>query len=244
MGRADYEIRIGCSGWHYDHWRGRFYPEKLPRSQWLQFYAQTFNTVEINNTFYQLPKETSVEAWRRRSPEDFVYAVKASRFITHIKKLKDSAESLGRFLQTARILKEKLGPVLFQLPPSFKKDLNLLEGFLAILPKDLAAVFEFRNDSWFSEETFDLLDRFGFGFCIHDMPSVPSPRVVTGDIIYVRFHGSTAKYAGYYSETELCDWADWLKSNIQKVSHAYLYFNNDANANAVNNAITLKQYFQ
>jgi len=241
-GRCD--IRIGTSGWHYADWQGRFYPEKLPKSKWFEHYAKDFDTVEINNTFYRLPKEQTFKNWHKQAPKNFLYTVKANRFITHIKRLKDPEEPLERFFKGALLLKENLGPVLYQLPPGFHKDLDRLEGFLRILPKRLISVFEFRHKSWFSEDTYDLLRKFNTGFCIHDMPGMKVPRVITCDVIYVRFHGPTGKYQGNYSNTALRDWANWIRDNLKGKKTVFAYFNNDYNAYAIGNAKTLKEQLQ
>ena len=235
------DIRIGTSGWYYNHWSGLFYPAELPKSKWFEYYAADFDTVEINNTFYQQPKQQSLERWRRQAPENFLYSVKANRYITHIKRLKEAQEPLERFLRNARLLKEKLGPILYQLPPSMHKDLDLLASFTKLLAKNLPAVFEFRHKSWFSEDTFELLKKFNAGFCIHDMPGMKVPREVTADIIYIRFHGPTGKYAGNYSKSALQSWAKWITEHAEAVHSVYAYFNNDIDANAVRNAKTLKQ---
>jgi uncharacterized protein YecE (DUF72 family) len=241
MGRGKCEIRIGTSGWHYEHWRGRFYPDSLPKDKWLQFYTNHFGSVEINNTFYQLPKPRSLKRWHDLVPPTFLYAVKANRFITHVRKLKNASESLERFFGSIEILQEKLGPILYQLPPSLRKDLDLLEGFIKLLPKKFFAAFEFREKSWYTAETFELLNKYGLGFCIHDMSGLATGRVVTGDIIYIRFHGATGRYAGNYPDAVLQDWAEWIKQHRKKVRGVYVYFNNDANAYAVYNARTLKE---
>jgi len=235
------KIRIGTSGWYYNHWTGLFYPAELPKSEWFEYYAKDFDTVEINNTFYHLPKEAFLKKWHEQAPKSFIYSVKANQYITHIKKLRDASEPLERFFERVGILAEKLGPVLYQLPPSLHKDLDLLGGFIKLLPGELAGVFEFRHKSWFSEDTFKLLRQFGLGFCIHDMPGVPSPRVITSDIIYIRFHGPTGKYAGSYSKSALQGWVQWLKEQTKEVRSVYVYFNNDINANVVRNAKTLKE---
>jgi uncharacterized protein YecE (DUF72 family) len=240
MAKACSRIRIGTSGWYYGHWAGLFYPAGLARNDWLSYYAQNFDTVEINNSFYHLPKEQSLKKWYRQAPENFVYAVKASRYITHIKKLKEPSEALERFFERMGMLAEKLGPVLYQLPPNFHKDIERLESFLGALAGYPPAVFEFRHESWFSEDTYELLKQFGAGFCIHDMPGIRSPRIITSDIVYVRFHGPTGRYAGNYSESVLKDRAEWLKDNTTKAHRIYIYFNNDADANAVRNAKQLK----
>jgi uncharacterized protein YecE (DUF72 family) len=243
MNKGDYDIRIGTSGWHYEDWAGRFYPSGLPKSKWLEYYSKHFNTVEINNTFYHLPKEQTFENWRKQAPKNFLFTVKASRYITHIKRLNDPREPLERFFERANILQEHLGPVLYQLPPSFHKDLDRLKDFLLALLKKRVAVFEFRHESWFSQDTYDLLKEFNAAFCIHDLVSIPTPRVITSDIIYVRFHGPTGKYEGNYSKSSLQSWAKWIKDNFKGKKAVYAYFNNDYNAYAVKNAKTLKEQF-
>ncbi|UCC99994.1 MAG: DUF72 domain-containing protein [Phycisphaerales bacterium] len=243
MVKAACDIRIGTSGWYYDHWRERFYPPDLPKSKWFEHYAQHFDTVEINNTFYHLPKEQTVQRWRELAPEGFLYAVKANRYITHIKKLTDAAEPLERFFERINLLENALGPVLYQLPPSLHKDLVRLEAFIKQLPKKPPTVFEFRHESWYEDDTFELLDRSGVCFCIHDMPGKESPRIVTGHIIYVRFHGTTGRYAGNYPESQLHDWADWLKDQTKKVRAVYAYFNNDIGGHAIKNAKQLRDLF-
>lgn len=240
MGRTDCDIRIGTSGWHYDHWRGRFYPETLPKNRWFEHYAQHFDTVELNNTFYHLPKAQTVVNWHDKAPAGFLYAVKASRYITHIKKLGDPADSLDRFFELANLLKRRLGPVLYQLPPSLHKDLKKLNDFILALPKRNRAVFEFRHASWYDDETFDLLNRRRVAFCVHDMAGKESPRVVTGDIGYVRFHGTTGRYAGDYTDAMLGGWAEWLKGQQKSVRVIYAYFNNDVGGHAIRNAKTLR----
>jgi len=241
MSKSVHKIKIGTSGWHYNHWIERFYPEDLPKNKWLTYYAEHFGTVEINNTFYHLPKAKTVENWHRLAPKNFLYAVKANRFITHIKRLNEPAEPLERFFEIISLLKEKLGPILYQLPPSFHKDLGRLKNFLALLPNTTKSVFEFRHKSWFSQDTYKLLEKHNISFCVHDMPGVKTPLVVTGDTIYIRFHGSTGRYEGNYTESMLGKWADWIKK--QKAKYNYVYFNNDVDANAVFNAKTLKRLF-
>ena len=207
----------------------------------FEYYSKYFDTVEINNTFYQLPKQQTFKNWHKQAPKNFLYTVKANRYITHIKRLKDPQEPLRRFFESTKLLKENLGPILYQLPPNFHKDLDRLKAFIKLLPKKRLAVFEFRHESWFSEDTYELLNQFGVSFCIHDLVGVPTPRVITGSIIYVRFHGPTGRYAGSYSKSALQSWANWLKENIKEVHNVYFYFNNDNNAYAVNNAKTLKE---
>ncbi len=236
------DIRIGTSGWYYDHWKQLFYPAKLPKSKWFEHYARHFDTVEINNTFYHLPKEKSVQRWQNLAPKGFLYAVKANRYITHIKKLKDVSEPLQRFFDRIGLLKGSLGPILYQLPPSLQQDLDLLTSFIMLLPKRRTTVFEFRHSSWYSEDTFELLKKLKVGFCIHDMPGKESPRIVTADIIYIRFHGTTGRYAGNYSKSALQSWAEWLKAQSRQARGIYIYFNNDAHAHAIKNARQLKEF--
>lgn len=240
MARQKCEIRIGTSGWHYNHWQRRFYPEQLRKHEWFEYYAKSFDTVEINNTFYQLPKEASLQRWYDLAPANFVYSVKANRFITHIKRLKDAADSLEQFSQRISILGEKLGPVLYQLPPNLRKDLGLLRAFLQLIAKQKPAVFEFRHESWFSQDCYQLLEQFGKNFCIHDLPGAGAPQVITGGLIYIRFHGPGARYAGKYSKTALAGWAKWIKEHLASVQAVYAYFNNDVDANAVYNAKELR----
>ena len=183
---------IGTSGWHYDHWQGRFYPEGLRKPKWLEFYSRSFSTVELNNSFYHLPTEKAFGTWRSATPDSFRFAVKVSRYITHIKKLKDSEEPLQNFLARATLLGGKLGPLLYQLPPGLHRDDVLLESFLSLLPRHLVNVFEFRHDSWHDQGVLDLLQRYNAGFCIFDMPDLTTQPAVTADFVYVRFHGTVS----------------------------------------------------
>jgi uncharacterized protein YecE (DUF72 family) len=233
---------IGTSGWHYDHWRERFYPPEVKKPNWLSFYSRHFSSVELNNSFYRLPSESAFVNWRDSSPEGFVFAVKVSRFITHIKKLRNAAQPLETFLERARFLGDKLGPLLYQLPPNMKRNDEVLESFLSLLPKGLRHVFEFRNESWLSEEVFHILRRYHVGFCVYDMPTLTTPLVATSDFVYIRFHGSTLMYGGCYSDEELEGWARRITRLGAEVRAVYIYFNNDAEAFAVRNAQTLAHY--
>lgn len=241
MGDNACEIRIGTSGWHYSHWIGRFYPEKLRKDAWLEYYARHFDTVEINNTFYHLPREQTMVNWHDRVPKGFLFAVKASRYITHIKKLRNTAEEVERFFDLAVLLGEHLGPILYQLPPNLHKDLSRLDEFIAGIPVRDRAVFEFRDRSWYEQDTFDLLNARGVALCVHDMGDKAPPRIVTGGMVYVRFHGTNGRYQGNYPDAMLQDWAAWIKSQIGHVRAIYAYFNNDISGHALNNARTLKQ---
>jgi len=235
---------VGTSGWHYDHWRERFYPHKLGKPGWLDFYARHFSTVELNNSFYRLPSEAAFANWRDVSPANFSFAVKVSRFITHIKRLKNVEEAVETFMSRAKILEEKLGPLLYQLPPNMHRDDERLESFLAILPRGLKHVVEFRHESWLDEGVFEILRQYNTGLCVFDMPSLRCPLVATADFAYIRFHGSEGLYYSCYSDDELADWAKRLADLATSLKAVYIYFNNDAEAFAVRNAITLRGYLR
>ena len=235
---------IGTSGWHYEHWRNRFYPEQLTKAKWLEFYATHFATVELNNSFYHLPSETAFANWRDSSPANFIFAVKVSRFITHIKRLKNTEEAVDKFITGAKILVQKLGPLLYQLPPNMHRNDDLLESFLSTLPQGMKHVFEFRHQSWLEEKVFDILHKYNMGLCVFDMPSISCPLTATADFAYVRFHGSTGLYFSCYSDEELADWAKRLADLASNLKALYIYFNNDAEAFAVRNALTLGNYLQ
>ena len=235
-------VRIGTSGWHYKHWLGLFYPAKLSPKEMFRFYSLHFDTVELNNTFYRLPKPETFESWRDNSPVNFLYAVKASRFITHMKKLKDPESSIAKFFDGAERLGEKLGPILFQLPPRWRVDIERLQNFLASLPEEHRYVIEIRDESWLVDEVYNVLREFNTAFCIHDLADTQTPLQVTADFTYVRFHGPGAsKYRGSYSDSALREWAErikqWRNSNVD----CYVYFNNDVGGHAITNAQTLKQ---
>jgi uncharacterized protein YecE (DUF72 family) len=234
------EVRIGCSGWNYKHWKERFYPKGLPVSHWFAFYAETFDTVEINNSFYMLPKPETFDKWRDQAPPGFRYAVKANRFLTQAKKLIDCAEPLERMMPLFRRLGPTLGPVLYQLPPRLKLNLERLETFLALAPKDVINVFEFRDPSWYVPETLALLERHGAAFCAHDMPGSASPRWAVGRHAYVRFHGGEGKYWGRYSDEGLLAWTDWIAEQSRSGRDVWCYFNNDIDAHAIHDAQTLR----
>jgi uncharacterized protein YecE (DUF72 family) len=233
------ECYIGTSGWHYEDWRGLFYPLELARSKWLEFYARHFPTVELNNSFYRLPSERAFINWRESAPKDFIFAVKVSRFITHIKRLKDVEEPLQNFLERADLLGIKLGPLLYQLPPNMKRDDERLAVFLAMLPSRYRHVLEFRHESWFDDNVFDMLKRFNTGWCVFDMPDFTSPVIATADFAYVRFHGSSGLYSSSYSDKELFKWAKKIAELGRSLKAIYVYFNNDVAGYALDNASTL-----
>ena len=235
---------IGTSGWHYDDWRIRFYPERLPKAKWLEFYADHFSTVELNNSFYRLPSETAFTGWRDSSPANFTFALKVSRFITHIKRLKDSKEAVDNFITRAGILGDKLGPLLYQLPPNMHRNDDVLESFLSGLPQEMEHVIEFRHQSWLEEKVFGILHKYNVGLCVFDMPDFSCPLVATADFAYVRFHGSEELYSGCYSDEELADWAERVADLAASLKAVYIYFNNDVEGFAIRNAVTIRDYLQ
>ncbi|APL94402.1 DUF72 domain-containing protein [Sphingobium indicum] len=234
-------IRIGCSGWNYRDWRGRFYPEKMAAKNWFAFYAEQFDTVEINNSFYRLPSPETVDKWREQAPSGFCYAAKANRYLTQMKKLKDCEEPLERMMASFAHFGDSLGPVLYQLPPHFTLDLPRLEDFLRIAPRHPVPVFEFRHPSWYVDEVYALLERHGAAFCVHDMPGSASPRLAVGTTAYVRFHGTKGKYRGGYSRERLEDWAEWMKAQSREGRTVWAYFNNDYDAQAITDARILRE---
>jgi uncharacterized protein YecE (DUF72 family) len=233
------EYYIGTSGWHYEDWKGLFYPADLTKSKWLEFYSRHFPTVELNNSFYHLPSEKAFVNWRETSPEGFFFAVKVSRFITHIKRLKNAEEPLQNFLERADLLRGKLGPLLYQLPPNMKRNDERLESFLAILPGQYRHVFEFRHQSWFDDEVLKVLIKHNVGLCIFNMPDLTSPVLATTDFTYIRFHGNAGLYSSSYSDKELDEWARKITDLGEKLKTVYVYFNNDVAGYAINNARTL-----
>ena len=234
------EIRIGCSGWNYRHWREPVY-EGAPPSRWLELYAQRFDTVEVNATFYRLPTRKAVAGWIARTPDHFMFAVKASRYLTHIKRLRDLGPGLERFLDRIEPLLDspKLGPLLWQLPPTFRRDDDRLAEALARLP-GLRHAIEFRHASWFTDDVYALLRRHAVALVIGDAPNRPfQTHELTADWTFVRFHHGSRGRRGNYSERELRQWADRIRR--WPVDGAFLYFNNDWEAFAVRNAERLRK---
>ena len=235
------KIHIGTSGWNYKHWLGPFYPPKFPASKMLEFYAAHFKTVELNNSFYHLPAIKSFEAWRETTPDDFIFAVKASRFITHMKKLKDPKAASRKFLTHAAKLGEKLGPILFQLPPRWRVNSERLADFLKVLPRGHRYVFEFREHSWFTSEIYELLRQHNAALCFYYMTGYRSPLEITADFVYVRLHGTESTYGGSYPNSMLKTLAKEIRRWKKGRRTVYVYFNNDPEGHAIRNAMTLQR---
>jgi uncharacterized protein YecE (DUF72 family) len=234
-------LRIGTSGWVYDHWQGTFYPDGVTGDEMLPFFAEHFDTVEINNTFYNLPSEGAVENWRDLVPDGFLFAVKASRYITHMKNLLEPEEPLSTFLSRVGLLEDKLGPILFQLPPRWNVNVDRLRDFSRHLPEHQRYTFEFRDQSWYSDEVFALLEEEGYALCLHDDPDAPAPERITAGWTYVRFHGRRKGHDARYSEEEMAAWAEKVTSWADEGLDVYCYFNNDVAGYALENARQLKE---
>jgi uncharacterized protein YecE (DUF72 family) len=235
-------VFIGTSGWTYDDWYGSFYPEDIKASERLSFYAKQFDTVEINATFYRLPTEPMIKAWNTRLGEDFHLVVKGSRIITHLKKIKDCEEPLERFFERAFEL-TRLKVILWQLPPSLHKDVDRLENFLCLLPKKVRHAVEFRHESWWDDEVVKTLAKHDSAFVAVSHPSLPEKILPTTDFLYLRFHGQDRETYRYdYTDKELSHWVSAVKPHLRGRT-LYAFFNNDYNANAPRNALTLKELF-
>ena len=234
------ELRVGTSGWQYKHWRGRFYPRELPTSRWLQHYAKYFDTVELNNPFYRQPERKTFEKWRRAVPENFVYAVKLNRFITHIKRLRIERDSVERSYGTMAGLGPKAAVVLVQLPPRMKFDPERAERFFRMVSRRRRRhALEPRESSWFTEEALELLRRLRVALVIGETPHWPTHIAVTADFIYLRFHGPERRYGSDYSDDQLRLWAERIKAWRAEGRDVFAYFNNDEQAFAVKNALRL-----
>jgi uncharacterized protein YecE (DUF72 family) len=238
---ANKTIHIGTSGWHYGHWVGPFYPPGTAQKDFLTYYAGHFHTVEINSSFYRLPEKKTFELWRDATPGGFIFAVKASRFITHMKKLKDPERSLATFMERISGLKEKLGPILFQLPPYWRRDIERLEAFLAALPSGYRYAFEFRDPTWFHPEVYQALAEHEAAFCLYELAGLSSPRELTADFTYLRLHGPGDAYSGCYPAETLSQWADVFGDWAKEGKEIYCYFDNDELGYAAQNAAELQK---
>ena len=233
-------IHVGTSGWQYDDWRGVFYPEGLPQREWLRFYSDRFGTVEVNNSFYRLPERATFERWRDETPPGFIVTVKASRFITHLKRLRDPEEPVSLLWERASGLGDRLGPVLFQLPPRFPVEIGRLRRLLDALPSGMRPAFEFRDPSWHSHDVFRLLDGAGAALVWPDRPGLGHALPMTAGWLYVRFHQGTASGPAYRRE-KLRRWASRIEAAA--AAEAFVYFNNDPTGAAIRNARTMIQLF-
>jgi uncharacterized protein YecE (DUF72 family) len=242
MARSHRAVHIGCSGWAYPHWRGRLYPEGLPQRRWLSRYAERYDTVEVNSTFYRLASPSAVEAWVEQSPPGFIFAVKMSRYITHVKRLTMLDTGIKRFYEPLEALaeSEKFGPVLWQFPENFHRDDERLSGALEALPPGRHA-FEFRHESWFAEDIYSMLREYGAALVIGDDPSRPfQTHERTADWTFIRFHRGNRGRGGNYSATEIDTWARRL-AQWRRRTEIYAYFNNDWEGYALGNADRLKK---
>lgn len=238
-------IHIGTSGWVYKHWKGNFYPDSLSEKEYLKYYCQYFSTVEVNSSFYHLLSKESVKNWEESVPEKFLFAVKTSRYITHMKKLTDPEKTTLNFFESIKPLQDKLGPILFQLPPKFSFNAQRLKSFLETLtknyPQEYKYVFEFRDISWFKQETYDILKENNAAFCIYNLGEFYSPKEITADFAYIRLHGNYGLGSGKYAPQELTAVSEDIKFFCSQVKDVFCYFNNDEAGYAVDNAIELKR---
>ncbi|MDP8961272.1 MAG: DUF72 domain-containing protein [Actinomycetota bacterium] len=232
-------VRVGTSGWQYDHWKGRFYPDDVPKSRWFDYYVQRFPSVEINFSFYRLPRISTSKKWHDQAPNLFRYAAKASRYITHNLKLADAKEAIGNVMERFEPMKTYLAVVLWQLPPNLHRDVERLDAFLAQLPSGVRHAVEFRHPSWVDDEIFATLDRHRAAHVWVSSDRMPVNRTLTDGLCYVRFHGvDKAGYRYDYSRTDLEPWAAAVREVVETGCDAYVYFNNDYEANAPRNART------
>jgi uncharacterized protein YecE (DUF72 family) len=231
------DVRIGCSGWSYPHWRKRFYPEKLPAREHFAFYAQHFNTVELNNSFYRQPPRERFEAWRDQAPPGFLFAVKGSRYVTHIKRLAVEKKSIDLVVDAALGLGEKLGPILFQLQANFHVDLERLQRFIGLLPTDVRFTLEFRHESWLVPAVFELLRAHRIALTIPDHPKMPKALEITSDFTYIRMHVPPNGLG--YGQRALKPWADRVIGWRRECVDVFVYFNNDMEGHAIKDAKTL-----
>jgi uncharacterized protein YecE (DUF72 family) len=239
------KLHIGTSGWHYKHWIGTFYPEKTKPADMMENYLKSFDTVEINNSFYRLPEPKTLENWEAAVPKDFIFSVKASRYITHIKKLKDGKQGFERLQERIDVLQNKLGPVLFQLPPGWSYNSDRFHEFLQILPNSYRYAFEFRNPAWYNDEAIGLLRKKGAAFVIYELEGHISPIEITSDFAYLRLHGPGAKYQGSYDDDTLNLWLERFKDwSGQGVGEVYCYFDNDQEGYAAFNAKRMLELYE
>lgn len=237
-------VLVGTSGWHYDHWVDAFYPEGTSSGEFLSHYVRRFETAEINNTFYSLPDRKTLVRWRDTVPRRFVFACKASRFITHMKKLKDPRDSLARYVDRVGVLGHTLGPILFQLPPRWHINVERLADFMEVLPSGRRYTFEFRDRSWFEQEVYELLAEHNAALCIYDLDGFRSPLRRTTDFVYVRLHGPGRPYEGSYDGRTLYGLWRRFRNWLEEGCDVYCYFDNDQAGYAALDALKLKEMIQ
>lgn len=235
-------IYLGTSGWYYKHWIGNFYPQDLDQNKWLEYYSEKFNSVEVNSSFYRLPFKNMIKGWINRTPDDFKLTFKGSQIITHRKKLKDIDEYLNRFHERIKIAEDRIGVILWQLPPTLKKDINLLENFLNSLKNQYKQCIEFRHNSWFKNEIYNIFKKYDIAFCVVSAPGLNEDVEITSNFAYFRWHGINNWYNYNYSKQELYSWA--VKIKKLDVENIYGYFNNDYNAYAPKNCLELKRIIE
>jgi uncharacterized protein YecE (DUF72 family) len=229
-------IHIGTSGWSYDHWKGAFYPEDLPGKRMLEYYAQQFRSVEINSSFYHLPEQQTLQHWYACTPRDFRFTAKASRYITHMKKLRDPQKTVPAFLDRISLLEDKLGPILFQLPPRWHFNAARLRDFLDALSREFRYAFEFRDRSWLNRQTLELLAQHDVAFCIYELEGFVTPDEITTDNIYIRLHGPGEAYQGSYRHQALVVRAEAFTDWASRGHTVWCYFDNDQHGYAAHNA--------
>ncbi|HHD83704.1 MAG TPA: DUF72 domain-containing protein [Campylobacteraceae bacterium] len=234
------KIHIGTSGFYYAHWKGVFYPDTLAKAHFFTYYMEHFETVELNSTFYHLPRAKTVEHWMEESPETFLFALKAHRQITHYHKLKDAGEPLYRFLHLIKPLKPKIAAILFQLPPSLHMDAEILAAFLALLPPGYRFAVEFRHESWYCDAVYEVLKAYNVALCLNDFAQREITPLITADFSYMRLHGPTGRYGGSYDDATLAHFCDMLLEMAHHQKALFVYFNNDTEGYAVENARRLR----
>lgn len=232
---------IGCSGFYYNHWKGLFYPEDLPKSRWFDYYKERFNTLELNVTFYRFPKLSTFESWYKKSPPNFSFAVKAPRLITHYKQFHDTAEIMAGYYEVIKEgLKDKLGAVLFQLPPRADYNEERLNRIIETMDNSIPNVVEFRHQSWWNQGVYDKLGKNKISFCGISHPTLPEEMVQNTSLLYYRFHGVPELYKSKYSPQKLSAFSKKVTAN-KHIKNAFVYFNNDIGGSAIENAVYLKE---
>ncbi|WP_347251870.1 DUF72 domain-containing protein [Legionella sp.] len=233
---------IGTSGWSYADWSGLFYPKEVKADDFLPFYAQHFDTVELNNSFYKLPSVKNVRRWYELTPSNFIFSCKANRYITHMKKLQGIEKSVDSLLTVLNEFREKLGPILFQFPPYWHYNSARLKSFIENLPKNFNYTFEFRDKSWFCQETYDLLHSHQMSLCLYDYRGYQSPEIITGNFVYLRLHGPRKEaYTGSYKAQTLAEYAQKIMKWRKEGKSVYCYFDNDTKSCAPKDAIHLEE---